>query len=148
MGNIIKNRNRNRRREKMISRENNKIWEVMKNHTDILKKMVYHSVNNGSFNENNWLQKLESVDKGLKCSLKSYGLEYYNKRHIKSWDTCIQTLKNVHKKRQYYIRQQYSVRTETGPINGGDFRINSTILGKTILAINTLESTILHNYKK
>jgi len=131
----------NKNKKRILLRKNNRLrqedntigWNVSAIHTSILSKFVYNSIKNKSFTNKGWDANLVSLDSAFKKQLKSINVPATtSKTYIREWNTCITTLKNVHKKRHHY-------QLDTYPSTNVKHLIGSTILSKCMGSINVLD---------
>ena len=96
------NKSRLRRNEWTRQSEDRISWELSKDWTDILEKFVKASFLNNNFNKDDWMKDIISIYEGYKNALKSEKIsQKQNKLYMNTWATTINTLKNVHKTKDY-----------------------------------------------
>ena len=131
----------NKNKKRILLRKNNRLrqedntigWNVCAVHTSILNKFVYNSIKNKSFTNKGWDANLVSLDSAFKKQLKSINVPTtMSKTYIREWNTCITTLKNVHKNRCHY-------KLDTYPTTNVKHLIGSTTLSKCMGSINVLD---------
>ena len=131
----------NKNKKRILLRKNNRLrqedntigWNVSAIHTSILSKFVYNSIKNKSFLNQGWDANLVSLDSAFKKQLKSLNIPATkSKTYIREWNTCITTLKNVHKKKHHYELDTYHT-------TNVKHKMGSTTLSKCMGAINILE---------
>jgi len=131
----------NKNKKRILQRKNNRLrqedntigWNVSAIHTSILSKFVYNSIKNKSFLNKGWDANLVSLDSAFKKQLKSLNIPATkSKTYIREWNTCITTLKNVHKKQRHYELDTY-------PSTNVQHFIGSTTFSKCMGSINVLE---------
>ena len=131
----------NKNKKRILLRKNNRLrqedntigWNVSAIHTSILRKFVYNSIKNKSFMNTGWDANLVSLDIVFKKQLKSLNIPATaSNTYIREWNTCITTLKNVHKKKHHYELDTY-------PSTNVKHMIGTTTFSKCMGAINILE---------
>ena len=79
-------------------------WEMVLTHSEYLKRFTITSMKNKSFNVDNWVNDLESMNMSFKKSLKSVGISVNDSEaYMQSWNQTVNTLKKVHKYRSYRL---------------------------------------------
>ena len=92
-------------------------WKLTKDWTDILAKFIRASFKNNNFYNNNWVKDINSISEGYKDALKSDKVsQKVNKKYIDTWNTTIDTLKNIHKQKHLRNKNTNSSRC-IGTIN-------------------------------
>jgi len=79
-------------------------WEMVLTHSEYLKRFTITSMKNKSFNVDNWVNDLESMNMSFKKSLKSVGVSVNDSEaYMQSWNQTVNTLKKVHKYRSHRL---------------------------------------------
>jgi len=102
--NLNLSRNRQRRLERCRKENLRDGWKMVLEHSEYLKRFTIASMKNKSFNADNWVNDLESMNMSFKKSLKSVGISVKDcESYMQSWNITVNTLKKVHKYRSYRL---------------------------------------------
>jgi len=92
-------------------------WNMTKDWSDILSKFIRASFLNQHFYNENWMKDINSISEGYKNALNSEKLsQKTDNKYINTWNTTINTLKNIHDKKHLRNKNMSSSRC-SGTLN-------------------------------